>query len=349
MLTIPNLLFDDLGNIIDELFSKMRAEVEDPESFDKAFEEKSEAMFNIFDENYTDMFVGLLTKDYLKTWRKKSARNSDKIMDTHETLFLYYFGYLDLAYTVVSNLNKAAVGNSGMEEKDKMIICMYGNLFRMCDEIGTLLTHGFTTGALQLWRSFYEHAVVTIFLIKCNSNELTAKFMDASDKKFNDQVESYNKHRVDLKFPELDQTILKHVEAKQKSMKDIYDKDFFKQDYAWAKDFLPEKPNFREVESSVAMDRYRPYYIWASSYCHPNLRSVTAYRNSEHKIVVEKIIQQKIDKQSFVDPMQLTLAIFEEVNNHLFNKYSPAYEYATNMMMFRKIFKKLSDQFAPEG
>jgi hypothetical protein len=295
------------------------------------------------------MFVNLLPREYLSKWRQKSVKNSEKIMDTHESLFLYFFGYLDLAYTVITNLNKTVINNHEIEEKDKMIICLYSNLFRMCDEIGSLLIHGFTTGALQLWRSYYEHAVITIFLIKCDSNELIQKFKDASEKKYSDQIESYNKHRADLKFPELDEVVIKGAEAKQKTMQDAYDKDFFKQDYGWAKDFLTEKPNFRAIENSVDMARYRPYYIWASSYCHPNLRSVTAYRNADNQIVLEEIVRQKIDKQSFVDPMQLTLAIFEEVNNHIFNRYSPAYEYTTNMMMFRKIYKKLTDQFAPEA
>lgn len=105
-----------------------------------------------------------------------------------------------------------------------------------------------------------------------------------------------------------------------------------------------KKATFRDIEDSVNLQRFRSFYIWASEYFHPNLSSLTSFE-MDGKIVVDKITQQQIDKEAFIDPMQLTLAVFHEVNAEFMKLYIVQNEYDINLLLFRRVFESLLETF----
>ncbi|RYE17318.1 MAG: hypothetical protein EOP45_16005 [Sphingobacteriaceae bacterium] len=223
---------------------------------------------------------------------------------------------------------------------------MYGNLCRMSDEIGNALSNGSIRMALALWRTFYEHVVVGVFLMKQDSPDLFKKFADFSHRDVKKQKDSFDQHRELLKFPPIPTDHETAITNRTEELNTSYGKDFFAE-YAWAKDALPLKTraSFYAVETQAEMSRYRPFYIWASNYIHPNFRAITDFRGDNDAIVLEKINQKVIDKQSFIDPMQLALVIFNIFNDYFLYRYSVNNQYSTNILVFRKLIERLQTKF----
>jgi hypothetical protein len=65
-----------------------------------------------------------------------------------------------------------------------------------------------------------------------------------------------------------------------------------------------------------------------------------------NKIILPKILEQSIDLKSFVDPMQFTISILDEVNDYLLFNLSVPHEYTINTKFLRKIFTTLQETFS---
>jgi len=176
------------------------------------------------------------------------------------------------------------------------------------------------------------------------SNELTNRFIDFSNRDLKRRVDSFMKRYQELRFQPLEENILKEIDSLTKEMEDKYEKGFFKDDYSWAAKWFDERVTFRSLEKYTEMERYRPYYIWASGFSHPNFESLTDFKNVKGSVDLDEIIEQDIDKQNFIDPMQLTLAVMHEVNNHILYLYSVDNEYPTNLLMFKKVYDRLQKE-----
>jgi len=128
------------------------------------------------------------------------------------------------------------------------------------------------------------------------------------------------------------------INERTEALKEQYGADFFK-DYNWAKDYLSVRPTFLAIEEEAGMSRYRSFYIWASDYMHPNFNAMANF-NEDEKVILDKIIEPVLEKESFIDPMQLTLGIFTAFLNLFLHKYSLDHQYATNMKVFNQLKKK---------
>lgn len=348
MQKIEGLIFDSVSNILDDLFesTRLKLSLSEKQFRELLQSEKGKEIFKAFDETLTGFFLKRFTLTNFNKVSKISKANSNKIIKHNKKLFQYYFAFVETTHIVYKNLlKKIEKRNKGkkLEVRDLVNITFYGNLCRMSDEIGVLLTNGYPDGALILWRSFYEYCVVFVFLMKHYSNDLAQRFVDASQKDLRRQVESHNKRHIDLKFPALDKQLVEKVEKDFAEIKQKYPKEFFENDYSWAQDFVNGKPNFMNIEAHTDFGRYRPFYIWASCKSHPNYKELTSFRNSKKAFALSYVTIQDIDKTSMVDPAQLTLSTFYQVNSYFLHLYSVEYEYDTNMMMLRKIYDKFAD------
>jgi hypothetical protein len=349
---IQGLISEYFTTTIDFALKKVRLDENiSDEDFDKLLSEAGNQVFEILEEKIAEFFVNKYTVQEFQKQQEISKRNSEKIVELHEDLFHYFFAYVHTAHIVYSNflkqLQTAKTEASDLELKDIINISMYGNLCRMADQIGLQMIHGYSDGALRLWRTFYEHCVVSVFLMKHNSNELAERFRDVTFKENKRSVESYSKRHADLKFPALDPDLINKVAKEFEEAKLTYDKDFFDNDYSWAKPFLKTKPNFNALEEDADFGRYRPFYIWASSKAHPSYKGIMDFRDSKESIVFKYITIQEVDRKSMVDPAQLTLGAFDHVNSFFLHLYS-GHEYEINMLMFRKLYDRFSETITEE-
>jgi hypothetical protein len=140
-------------------------------------------------------------------------------------------------------------------------------------EILTLLRSGYADGAHARWRSLHELAVIGTFIAN-NGNDLAEKYI------LHEAVESlqianqYNKY-----YEKLGEDSISLEEYQL--LKSNYDKllnrfgDSYKNDYGWAASLLNKKrPTFSDIEESINLDHYRPYYKMASHNIHADTKGI---------------------------------------------------------------------------
>jgi hypothetical protein len=346
MLKFENLVIPDLDQLINRSLETTRVGLSiSQKDFDALIDADPTAIFGIVDDTLTEFVIGAVPPNYLADIETKLQKNQGTILSEHKEMFHFYFLFVHTCFNVFENARNA-VDKTTMDIRDTTLICLYGNLCRMADEIGSALSNGYTTMALTLWRAFYEHAVIGIFLLKEDSVDLFQKFADFSHRDLKKQAESFGKHWEALKFPPLSDELKNSIENRTAELKSNYGNEFL-EEYAWAKDAFKEKKRvqFYDIESHAGMSRYRPFYIWASNYIHPNFTSLTDFKADDGTIVLQKITSQVLAKKSYIDPMQLTLITFYIYNDYFLHRYSANGQYSTNILVLKKLIDKLKAVF----
>jgi hypothetical protein len=344
---LENLVFEANGRVLNSLIEAVRKDLGlTIAKFDELLQsEKGQKMYEIYDQVIADFLATTYTKTKFLSQLSIVRRNEKEIIKENQALFQTYFGYVDAVHIVYTNLIDAVFKGKkryNLDIKDLVNISMYGNLCRKADEIGTLLRNGYPDAALLLWRAFYEHGVVACFLMKHDSSKLSVQFADAGNRDVYKKAASFNQRALDLKFRRINKKIIDEINSEFDSLKSKYPKEFFSNDYGWAFGFVEGKINLRSLEEVTDFSRFRPFYIWASEKSHPNFHGITAYRNSKKLVVPQKIIRPEFEKEAMVDPAQLTLSVFDQVNEYFIEKYSVDYEIDTNFTILRKLYEKFS-------
>jgi hypothetical protein len=331
-LQFENLVIPDLGDLIETSLETVRVKLNlSREEFTNLLRKEGDSIFKILDDTLTDTVLSKVTENYLDEQNEKYISIRNKMLADYREMFHPYFLFVHSAYNVWSVIRKEVNGKH-LDVADYTLIGFLFTLCDMADEIGQALAGGSVRAALTLWRSFYEHAVTGIFLLEKDSAELFKRFADFSHRDVKKQSESYENHHQTLKFPALTDEMAKAITDQTENLKKQHGNDFL-DDYAWAKTALGEKTaNFHKIETTAGMSRYRPFYIWASNYIHPNFRTATN-------------MKQTIDKESLIDPMQLTMFTFKLFLDRFLFRFSINHQYGTNILVFWKIIERLKKSF----
>lgn len=353
-ISIQGLVSAEITPLVDKTIASFENQKDiDQEKLKKFLSSKKNLneIFTTAEDKLTDLFLDHFTVEHFRTEHGIMKKNSQTIVDLHEDLFHYFFAYIETTHVVYKNflahMQTTGPKASEMETKDLINLVMYGNLCRMADQIGVQMINGYTDAALILWRTFYEYCVVAVFLLRQDSNRLSSRFQAFSEKVNKRKVESYNKRHKDLKFPPLDTIIIRSANRNYKKVEKSYGKDFFQNDYSWAQPYLKTKANFLAIEEAAGFGKFRPYYIWASGKAHPTYAGITDFRDSTNATILTYITIQESSRRSLVDPSQLTLAAFHQVNDYFHYRYA-GHEYQVNMQMFRKIYDKFGEGLSEE-
>lgn len=273
-------------------------------------------------------------------------RNQRHIAKVNHEAFRAYFSYINTAYIVIEKVEKE-IKNSTLNQTESIAIGLYAHLLRMADQIGIMLLNGYGDGSLILWRAFYEHALTLTLLMNNNDDSLTEKFLQHRIRSLKRKADSYNKHREDLKFPPLEQQIIDDIANRQQLLKDRNGKEFIENDYGWADGLFSgkQKATLRGIEDLIEWGRYRVFYIWASEYAHSGFEPLAVHTESG-MIILPRVTRQSDELQGMIDPMQLTLGIFHEVNTLFLLLVSVEHEYDLNLLMFRKLYDNMQSIFA---
>jgi hypothetical protein len=343
MKKFKDLIIPELETMVDKFLEDARVQCGlSIRDFEKLLE-KDNTIFDTIDQTLTDYILKKQTVEYVADWQRKLKANSSVILQEHKQMFLNYFLFVNACFCVFNKI-KDDLKEQQAGIPDVIPIAILGNLCRQADEIGVLLAHGSVKAALSLWRSFYDHAVIGIFLLREDSDDLYKKFADYSHKDVKKKKDFFDKHKESLKFPAMEKERLAAIDARTQELKDQYGTDFFR-DYGWAKDHLDVRPTFLAIEEKAEMSRYHTFYVWASDYMHPNFIAMANFGEGEDKLILDKMIAPVMDKQSFIDPMQLTLGVYIDFLNYFLWKYSVDHQYSTNMVFFNNIYKNLSASF----
>ncbi|WAC40375.1 DUF5677 domain-containing protein [Pedobacter sp. SL55] len=158
---VSDLIIEGLDRIIHESLESVRVDMKIPKKKFQEFLDLEDG--KAFDTLYDAVAEHLIDRDfknqYLQQWRQMTRSTQAKIISAHKKPFLYFFAYIHICFQIYDRIRLALDGQV-MDKKTTLHLCLYGNLCRMADEIGILLSHGYTSAALTLWRTFYEHSVV---------------------------------------------------------------------------------------------------------------------------------------------------------------------------------------------
>jgi hypothetical protein len=138
------------------------------------------------------------------------------------------------------------------------------------NEILHLLKSGFPSGAHSRWRSLHEITCVSYFISK-HGEDLAKRFLDYEAVEAYFQAEATYEHQQKMECSSLSQSALKALKSKFKIMEKTYGSDFVKKTsfpYGWVPTTLLKTRSLREIEKSVKLHTFRPYYDLASFKMH---------------------------------------------------------------------------------
>jgi hypothetical protein len=344
---IENLVFEGNEELLHTTFENVREGLglTKEEFIELLQSEKGHKIYEVYDEMIANFLTAKFSKSRFREQLAISRRNEQAIIKENQPLLQSYFAYVHAVHIVYNHLIDATFKGRKryrIDIRDMVNISLYGNLCRKADEIGLLLRNGFPDAALVLWRTFYEYGVVACFMMKHDSQTLALQFADAGNRDVFKKAASFDQRAPDLKFRPLNKKVRNEINNEFTSLQSKYPKEFFTNDYGWAFGFIQGKLNFRNLEEVADFSRYRPFYIWASEKSHPNFHGITDYRNNRKQVIPQKIVGQEIEKQAMIDPAQLTLSVFDQVNQHFITKYSVEHEIETNFKIFRRLYERFA-------
>jgi len=338
-----DLVIPDFDRMVDEMFENIR---NDQDLTTEQMQEvvSASSAFDLIDKTLPDYIINQHDKSYLDGWLGIFTRNQQTIVNEHPEMFLYFNLFIHTTHNLFDNLkrkmNKTTVGLP-----DIVRMTLLGTLCRMADEVTVLLSNGSTRTALAVYRALYEHAVIGIFLMQKDEELLYRKFADYGHKDIRKKADALDKHAEKLKFSPLESERRQEIDLRTEELKKLYGNGFF-EEYGWANGHVTEKrATFWAVEKDAGMERYRPFYIWASQFTHPSFQALSDIENDSGQMDLDKITRQEIGKSAFVDPMQLTANALYIYIDHLLLHYSVSHQYTINTLSFRKTLERLMKSF----
>jgi hypothetical protein len=175
---------------------------------------------------------------------------------------------LDLLLSIcreVSNDFSSESGSGGSSESTCVQRALAGQLANAClvfNEILHLLKSGFPNGAHLLWRTLHEVVCVSYFISQ-HGDDVAKRFLDYEAVEAYFQAEAISEHQKKMECASLSKSDLKAVKKDFKAMAKIYGADFVKKSnypYGWIPRTVLKTRSFKEIEKSVGLDTFRPYY-----------------------------------------------------------------------------------------
>lgn len=342
---IEGLLIEDFGKIfIDSLNEAIKPSNLSEEEVLKKIAPKFKELLSNYEESISTVYLDN-HKFNLDNFLKIHLRNQKKIAKSHKDSFVAFILYVNGCYVIYEKIIEK-IRRKRLDKTLQMTIALYGLVIRRADEIVNLLLSGYIDGAMIIWRSLYENAIILLLLALENNNELADKYFQHSVRNSRKKVLSYNNNYKELKFKPLPLSTEKILKFEVQKAEAKYGKEFLDNEFGWADSLFPgkQKANFRLLEERVEMGRFRPYYLMCCEHIHPSFNGFKNYMEG-NKIILTKLLMQDIELDKFIDPMQFTVSVLHEVNNYILYEFSIEEEYNANVLLMRKVFEKQQKTF----
>ncbi|SDW64825.1 hypothetical protein SAMN05444410_104206 [Hydrobacter penzbergensis] len=281
----------------------------------------------------------------LDDFLKKHFNNQKEIAKQNKESFVAFILYINGCFVIYRKIIER-LRRKKIDSILKMTVSLYGLVIRRADEIVNQLLAGYIDGAMIIWRSLYENAIVLLVLALENDNGLADKYFQHSVRNSKRKILSFNKNHKELKFPALPKSTELKLQKGIEKVNKQYGKDFLENEYGWADDLFSgkQKANFMLLEERVEMNRFRPYYILCCEQVHSNFNGLKSFMDG-NKIILPRLLQQDFELTKFIDPMQFTISILHEVNDYILYEFSIEEEYNVNVLLMKKVFEKQQKTF----
>ncbi len=138
------------------------------------------------------------------------------------------------------------------------------------NEILHLLKSGFPSGAHSHWRTMHEMVCISYFISE-HGEEMAKRFLDYEAVEAYLQAEAINEHQQNMDGASLSKRDFKAIKKDFKTVEKLYGDDFTKKTnypYGWIPREVLKTRSIKEIEKSVKLDTFRPYYDLAGYNLH---------------------------------------------------------------------------------
>jgi hypothetical protein len=150
---------------------------------------------------------------------------------------------------------------------------LHARACRTCAEVICLLRGGFADGANARWRSLHELGVTAMFLAQ-HQGEVARRYLDHPIIEQSKAAQQYQAHCHTLGYEPASEEELNQLRVAAKQAVDRYGKSF-ETDYGWAAAVLRHsRPTFADIEASLDMQHWRPFYKLACQSVHGGSRAL---------------------------------------------------------------------------
>jgi hypothetical protein len=141
---------------------------------------------------------------------------------------------------------------------------MHARACQVAYEIFTLLKAGYADGAHARWRCLHEITVVAVFIAEAGRETAESYLLHGKIDNYKEAI-SYNEHCNALGYDPIPDEDLAEISKEKDLLTKKYGDGYYSM-HGWAiKALGKKKVDFIDIEKSVNLDHYRPYYKMA---CH---------------------------------------------------------------------------------
>lgn len=330
-----------IENILEKAIYKAAPDFEwDEKNRDKVHEIVEESLPEIIDAVYED-----ITKR-----RKRILSNENKTTRTFKKglnkLWRKAFNSLELyisfnrEYAEVVCLYYREKCGTNLDIKFETLIRLQARSCQIATEIHIIIANGFADGAMARWRSLYEIAVLSEFLLD-KPEELIQKYLDYIFVENYYEAVEYRKNHDLLGYPPLEAEDFAIKEHNFNMQIEKYGSDFAKP-YGWAKEYLPKgKCNFSGMEDGVSFKEFRSFYKLANTYVHSSSKGFL-YKLGLYDS--EEVMLAGPSNYGFTDPAQLT-ALFLHIISSTLSYFDTYLEDIVYSEVRQRMIKNIGDEF----
>lgn len=200
-------------------------------------------------------------------FERRLARTWRRGFEALEKLLLTYVEYGSEFYA-----SGVADDSIRSQQRFRALVELHARSCRVAREIQALLHAGLPDGALARWRTLHEIAVVALVLAQEDESVAHAYLEHGIIQRWK-LMTAWNAHakrlgsapataaEVSELTAQFDEVVARRGRA-------------FKGDYGWASELLSnQRPTFADLEQRSRLERFRPYYSWASGGVHAGANS----------------------------------------------------------------------------
>ncbi len=173
------------------------------------------------------------------------------------------------------DLRRESAEADGLEEPMliEVLTALHCRACRTAREIVCLLKAGYADGAEARWRSLHELAVTAFFLLEHRSDTPQRYLEHAAVERWR-AAKEYQQHYTVLGYEPFSDEELSEMEKEAEAAIKNYGTPF-KEDYGWAANILGNpRPTFTQLENSLQMSHWRPYFRLACQSVHAGSRGL---------------------------------------------------------------------------
>lgn len=183
---------------------------------------------------------------------------------------------LDLLLNVCLEVSSDFTSDSGSAASSKRdyvqeaLARQQANACLVFNEVLHLLKSGFPSGAHSHWRTLHEMVCVSYFISE-HGDDVAKRFLDYEAVEAYFQAEAINEHQQKMGCGTLSKRDFKAIEKDFKAVEKLYGASFTKKSnypYGWIPRIVLKTRSLKEIEKSVKLDTFRPYYDLAGYNLH---------------------------------------------------------------------------------